>query len=248
MRTGTRAGGRLEPHDKHVMTPHGGTPDSAHAEAIEARGFVPAGSRQRAPLGVNNMTTDHVGTRRVITQTPTRILGRPENGPVAESHLSGPWGSEMASRVIILGFGLVQIVLGARIVLLLLDAREANGLVAGILNVSQVSSRRSRESSARTSCMPPVRSSTSRRSWPWSGITIVELIVLWAVGIFRAPARPDHVVTGRGHPSDGSSRSGAVVGSREFERNESSMGFIAWIVVGAIAGFLAKSWARVRAS
>ena len=35
-------------------------------------------------------------------------------------------------------FGLIQIVIAARIVLLVLDAREANGLVSGILNVSQV--------------------------------------------------------------------------------------------------------------
>jgi hypothetical protein len=51
---------------------------------------------------------------------------------------TGPSGAEIGQRVAGLAFGLVQLVIGARIVLLLLDARTANGLVSGILNVSQV--------------------------------------------------------------------------------------------------------------
>lgn len=51
---------------------------------------------------------------------------------------TGPGGAEIIRRVLVLLFGLIQIVIGARIVLLLLNAREANGLVSGILNVSQV--------------------------------------------------------------------------------------------------------------
>ena len=51
---------------------------------------------------------------------------------------AGPGASEFAGRVVMLLFGLVQLVIGARFVLLLLDAREANGLVSAILNISQV--------------------------------------------------------------------------------------------------------------
>ena len=51
---------------------------------------------------------------------------------------ASPGASEFAARVVILLFGLVQFVIGARFVLLLLDAREANGLVSGILNISQL--------------------------------------------------------------------------------------------------------------
>lgn len=51
---------------------------------------------------------------------------------------SGPGGAEIIRRVVVLAFGLIQIVIAARIVLLVLDAREANGIVSGILNVSQV--------------------------------------------------------------------------------------------------------------
>src|SRR5258705_12622083 len=49
---------------------------------------------------------------------------------------SAPGGSEMARRIVVLLFGLIQILIGARILLLLLDAREANALVTWILNAS----------------------------------------------------------------------------------------------------------------
>ena len=51
---------------------------------------------------------------------------------------SGPSGGEFARRTIVFLFGIVQALIVLRIVLLVLDAREANGLVSGILNVSQV--------------------------------------------------------------------------------------------------------------
>jgi hypothetical protein len=47
-------------------------------------------------------------------------------------------GAELAGRVVVLVFGLIQAVIVLRIVLLLLDARTGNDLVAGILNISQV--------------------------------------------------------------------------------------------------------------
>jgi hypothetical protein len=51
---------------------------------------------------------------------------------------TGPSGGEFARRVIVLAFGVVQAVILLRIVLLLLDAREANALVSFILDVSSV--------------------------------------------------------------------------------------------------------------
>jgi hypothetical protein len=51
---------------------------------------------------------------------------------------TGPSGAEVGQRIVGLAFGLIQLVIGARIVLLLLDARETNGIVSGILNLSQV--------------------------------------------------------------------------------------------------------------
>ena len=91
----------------------------------------------------------------------------------------------MTRRIIIFGFGLVQIVLGARIVLLLLDAREANGLVSGILNVSQVFVAPF-EGILRTDNLHAAGSLLDITALvALVGVAIVEVIVLWAVGIFR---------------------------------------------------------------
>ena len=75
----------------------------------------------------------------------------------------------MARRIVVLVFGLIQLVIGARIVLLLLDAREANALVSGILNVSQVFVAPF-EGILRTRLphRSAVRFSTSPPSWPSS--------------------------------------------------------------------------------
>lgn len=49
-----------------------------------------------------------------------------------------PSGGELASRVVILIFGIIQVLIILRIVLLLLNAREGNDLVSFILNTSQI--------------------------------------------------------------------------------------------------------------
>ena len=49
-----------------------------------------------------------------------------------------PSGGELASRIVILLFGIVQVFIILRIVLLLLNAREGNDLVSFILNTSQI--------------------------------------------------------------------------------------------------------------
>ena len=49
-----------------------------------------------------------------------------------------PSGGELASRVVILLFGIIQALIILRIILLLLNAREGNDLVAWILNTSQL--------------------------------------------------------------------------------------------------------------
>jgi hypothetical protein len=48
-----------------------------------------------------------------------------------------PSGSTMAARIVGLLFGLIQLVIGLRIVFLLLNAREGNALVAGVLDLSR---------------------------------------------------------------------------------------------------------------
>ena len=91
----------------------------------------------------------------------------------------------MTRRVIVLLFGLIQVVIGLRFVLLLLDAREANGLVAGILNASQVFVAPF-EGILRTDALHSAGSIFDVTAVvAFVGWTIIELVVLWAIGIFR---------------------------------------------------------------
>jgi len=91
----------------------------------------------------------------------------------------------MSRRIVIFVFGLIQLVIGARIVLLLLDAREANALVSGVLNVSQVFVAPF-EGILRTDALHSAGSTLDITAIvALVGVTIIELIVLWAVGIFR---------------------------------------------------------------
>jgi hypothetical protein len=124
--------------------------------------------------------------RTVVTQEPTATAGqqtvRTDSRHVATA---GPGASEMSRRIIVLVFGLIQVVIGARIVLLLLDAREANGLVSGILNISQLFVAPF-EGILRTDSLHAAGSVLDITAIvAFVGWTVVELIVIWAVGIFR---------------------------------------------------------------
>jgi YGGT family len=124
--------------------------------------------------------------RTVVTHEPTATAGqetvRTESRRLSRS---GPGGSEMIRRVIVLVFGLIQVVIGARIVLLLLDAREANGLVSGILNISQLFVAPF-EGILRTDALRSAGSVLDITAIvAFVGLTLLELIVIWAVGIFR---------------------------------------------------------------
>lgn len=74
------------------------------------------------------MVIDQVDQKIVTPQEPT-ISGR-ETVQTDSRRLtrSGPGGAETGRRIAVLVFGLIQIVIGTRIVLLLLDVREANVL------------------------------------------------------------------------------------------------------------------------
>ena len=75
--------------------------------------------------------------------------------------------------------------IGARIVLLLLDAREANGLVSAILSISQVFVAPFEEI-LRTDSVHAAGSVLDITAIvAFVGWTILELIVLWAIGMFR---------------------------------------------------------------
>jgi hypothetical protein len=110
--------------------------------------------------------------------------------PTVRTHTSrttteGPAGTELARRIIILLFGLVQIVIGLRFVLLLLDAREANGLVSAITSISQWFVGPF-EGILQTDALHAAGSTLDVTAIvAFIGWTIVEVVILWAVGIFR---------------------------------------------------------------
>ncbi|HEY1169509.1 MAG TPA: hypothetical protein VGE81_11120 [Candidatus Limnocylindrales bacterium] len=125
--------------------------------------------------------------RSVTTDAPTTTeSGGLSNRTVTSRQLDyRPSNNETTRRIVVLVFGLIQIVIGLRIVLLLLDARTGNLLVSiinnlggvlvapfeGILRISAVSSNGS---------VLDVAAVVAFVGW-----TIIELIVIWSLGIFR---------------------------------------------------------------
>lgn len=122
-----------------------------------------------SPIGATTPATGTQTTRTVaMRDTTTR-----------------PGGAEQARRLVGLVFGLIQIVIVLRIVLLLLDARAGNAIVSGILNISQVfvgPFEGILHSDALQSGGAVLDMAAILALIGW---TIVELIVMWAVGIFR---------------------------------------------------------------
>jgi YGGT family len=96
-----------------------------------------------------------------------------------------PSGGEMAGRIVVLLFGIIQVFIILRIVLLLLDAREGNDLVAFILNTSQIfvgpfeGILRTNALTAGGSVLD-VAAIVALVGW-----TVLEALILAAVGIFR---------------------------------------------------------------
>jgi hypothetical protein len=82
------------------------------------------------------MAIDQVD-RTVVTQGPVTAEGQ-ETVRTQSRHTSrsAAENTELTRRILSLVFGLVELVIGARIVLLLLDARTSNGLVSGIMSLS----------------------------------------------------------------------------------------------------------------
>jgi hypothetical protein len=125
--------------------------------------------------------------RSVTTDAPTTTeSGGLSNRTTTRRQIDyRPSNNETTRRIVILVAGLFQIVIGLRIVLLLLDARTGNLLVSivnnvggllvapfqGILRITAVSSGGS---------VLDVAAVVALVGW-----TIVELIVIWSLGIFR---------------------------------------------------------------
>jgi hypothetical protein len=125
--------------------------------------------------------------RSVTTDVPTTTeTGALSNRTVTSRRLDfRPSNNETTRRIVVLVFGLFQIVLGLRILLLAIDARTGNLLVSiitnlggvltapfqGILRISAVASGGS---------VLDVAAVVALIGW-----TLIELIVIWSLAIFR---------------------------------------------------------------
>ena len=122
-----------------------------------------------------------------------RVVREEEPGPVYDRGSAvverrvtrTPSGREVAGRIVVLLFGIVQVLIILRIVLLLLNAREGNDLVSFILNTSQIFV-------APFNGMLNVNNLESGGSvldvaaiLALIGWTVLEAIILAAVGVFR---------------------------------------------------------------
>jgi len=82
------------------------------------------------------MQTKMTYDERVVRTTDDPIAPR---DPVVERHVTRtPSRGEILGRIVIVLFGIVQVLIILRIVLLLLNAREGNDLVSWLLNTSQI--------------------------------------------------------------------------------------------------------------
>ena len=96
-----------------------------------------------------------------------------------------PSGGEVAGRVVIFLFGIVQVLIILRIVLLLLDAREGNELVSFILNSSQIFVGPF-EGILRTDALKAAGSIFDLAAvLALIGWSVLEALILAAVGVFR---------------------------------------------------------------
>jgi hypothetical protein len=124
--------------------------------------------------------------RTVVTQGPAVVAGQETVRTDSQRTMrTGPGVSEYARRIIVLVFGLIQLLIGARIVLLLIDARPSNTLVAAILDSSQVFVAPF-EGILRTDSLHAGGSTLDIAAIvAIVGWTIVELVLVWATALFR---------------------------------------------------------------
>jgi hypothetical protein len=128
--------------------------------------------------------------RRVV-QTDEPVVDRPVVGTTRSevvttgSTVVNPSGGELARRLVVLIFGIIQILIILRIVLLLLNAREGNEIVSFILNTSQVfvspfNGIFNKDALAAGGSILDIAAIAALVGW-----TVLEWIVLWAVNLFR---------------------------------------------------------------
>jgi YGGT family len=127
------------------------------------------------PMAPQPMAPQPAASQTVLTRSTS--VARP-----------GPAGGEFARRIIVFLFGIAQGLIVLRIVLLLLNAREANGIVSFILNASQVfvgpfEGILNTNALHANGSVLDIAAIVALIGW-----TIVEFLAVAAVGIFRREA------------------------------------------------------------
>jgi hypothetical protein len=155
---------------------------------------VPATARP-VPLGHDDQSVAALGLRRtivtreehrtVVTDDPMRYPTRQVASEIHDIVESQPSGGEVARRVIVLVFGIVQILLVLRIVLLLVAANQAQPLVNAILTLSQLfvapfEGILGTDALSSNASILDVAAVVALIGW-----SVLELVILWAVNIFR---------------------------------------------------------------
>lgn len=121
--------------------------------------------------------------RTTVTQEPTDTAGGAQSTTTRRE--IRPSGGETFRRVVILIFGIIQILIGLRFVLLLIDADEANGLVSAILSFSQLFVGPF-EGVLRTSYLAAQGSYLDITAIvAFVGWTLLEVVLIWGARIFR---------------------------------------------------------------
>lgn len=131
--------------------------------------------------------------RRTVTQSersaypadPAYVAPATRTTAVSETATMTPSGGELGRRLVTLIFGIIQVFIVLRIVLLLLDAREGNGLVQFILDVSQIFVAPfvgifNTDALRSSGSVLDVAAIAAFVGW-----TVLELIVLWVINLAR---------------------------------------------------------------
>jgi hypothetical protein len=129
-----------------------------------------------------------------MTYEERTVVHRDDDDDLAHDHSaavtsrtveSRPSGGAVAGRLVTFLFGIIQALIILRIILLLMDAREANDLVRFILNASQIFVAPF-EGILRTEALRAAGSVFDLAAvLALVGWTILEFLILAAVGVFR---------------------------------------------------------------
>ena len=123
--------------------------------------------------------------RTIVTDDPLRVPARRVASETHETVQTQPSGAEVARRVTVLAFGVIQVLLVLRIVLLLIGANQDQPLVASILFLSQAfvapfEGVLGTDALAASGSILDLAAVVALVGW-----SILEMIILWGVNVFR---------------------------------------------------------------